>query len=764
MTEKLNVICLISGGKDSLFSLLHVVANGHNIVALANVYPDPDIPAEDEDDANSYMYQTVGHTIIPIYADALEIPLYRQKLVGTAVDMNKSYEAPLTQNSAVDDETESLSLLLQKVKEAHPEANALSSGAILSDYQRTRVESVAIRQGLVPLAYLWQYTRIPPYTQTALLDDMTSAGCDSRIIKVASGGLDDSFLWQNVAEPKTKTRLAAAMERFGGVEDGAILGEGGEYETLAMDGPATLWKKRILIEERDREVASEGGDTAFLRFKTVCLVEKSRDVSGYAGSTIPRIPDLFDEVFLGPLHSSETMDLNDISLKPYDKPPATSLSLEHLHEVALFGEDTQLIANLTASPAQYSTAQSQMTSITEILESRLTQASKAHGKLLSVNDITFVSLLLRDMSDFEGINEVYKQIFKKSNPPARVTVACGSLLPDGIKVSASFTLTSTPRNRREGLHVQSRSYWAPANIGPYSQAISVPLDPQASGDTESFLVYIAGQIPLIPASMILPEESPTHDFSKMTVFCRQAVLALQNLWRIGRRMKVQWWTGGIAYIIESEDIQKQSLIAGKIWDQIHERPIEKEAVEDGGDESENVDIWNLRYGHGHSTSLMKTDNRNFPDHGIVEYYNNLSGTTSPPFLAVEIAQLPRGSAIEWQSMGIMHAHVCLERAPGASDSWESVSTIMGKVTVETISVFEPCTDATLHDVMARVQDTRSKYGATNVQSTVYTSRFEEQICQNLEGQIIPCRSLWGRDGRKVALAIISRVSEVDKAG
>lgn len=40
------------------------------------------------------------------------------------------------------------------------------------------------------------------------------------------------------------------------------------------------------------------------------------------------------------------------------------------------------------------------------------------------------------------------------------------------------------------MHVQSRSHWAPANIGPYSQSVRV-------GD----FVHLAGQIGLVPGSM-----------------------------------------------------------------------------------------------------------------------------------------------------------------------------------------------------------------------------------------------------------------------
>ncbi len=98
MAESLQVIALISGGKDSFFSLLHCIQNGHQVVALGNLYPAPPHAAanhgadtEDEHDLNSFMYQTVGHTVIPLYEQALGIPLYRQQIIGGAVQTGTSY-------------------------------------------------------------------------------------------------------------------------------------------------------------------------------------------------------------------------------------------------------------------------------------------------------------------------------------------------------------------------------------------------------------------------------------------------------------------------------------------------------------------------------------------------------------------------------------------------------------------------------------------------------------------------------------------------
>jgi diphthine-ammonia ligase len=51
-------------------------------------------------------------------------------------------------------------------------------GAILSSYQRTRVEAVCQRLGLTALAYLWQYD------QPTLLREMLTCGLVGIVIKV----------------------------------------------------------------------------------------------------------------------------------------------------------------------------------------------------------------------------------------------------------------------------------------------------------------------------------------------------------------------------------------------------------------------------------------------------------------------------------------------------------------------------------------------------------------------------------------------------
>jgi diphthine-ammonia ligase len=125
----MRVVALVSGGKDSTYNMMQCVAEGHEIVALANLHP------EDKDELDSYMYQTVGHQGIEMLAAAMELPLFRKVTQGQSTQRDNHY----TPTEA--DEVEDLLELLDSVKE-QVQVEAVAVGAILSDYQRIRVENV----------------------------------------------------------------------------------------------------------------------------------------------------------------------------------------------------------------------------------------------------------------------------------------------------------------------------------------------------------------------------------------------------------------------------------------------------------------------------------------------------------------------------------------------------------------------------------------------------------------------------------------------
>jgi diphthine-ammonia ligase len=91
-----------------------------------------------------------------------------------------------------------------------------------------------------------------------------------------------------------------------------------------------------------------------------------------------------------------------------------------------------------------------------------------------MGDIVFVTLLLSDMTLFPAVNAAYGTFFGTS-PPARACVGVELTGDTRIRMEVIAVRDSdlSPGSKRQALHVQGLSYWAPANIGPYSQAILV---------------------------------------------------------------------------------------------------------------------------------------------------------------------------------------------------------------------------------------------------------------------------------------------------
>ena len=83
------------------------------------------------------MFQSVGHEGVHLFAEAMGLPLFRGTTDGSSVAKEMTYEP------AEGDEVEDLYQLLRRVKEeVVGGVEGVASGAILSDYQRIRVENV----------------------------------------------------------------------------------------------------------------------------------------------------------------------------------------------------------------------------------------------------------------------------------------------------------------------------------------------------------------------------------------------------------------------------------------------------------------------------------------------------------------------------------------------------------------------------------------------------------------------------------------------
>lgn len=666
----------------------------------------------EETDLDSYMYQTVGHSVIPLFASMLGLPLYRRAIRGTAQDASREYSPMIghADSSSVGiDETEDLLPLLKEVMIAHPEINAVSTGAILSNYQRTRVESVALRLGLVPLSYLWQYPYLPPYNDLSLLRDMQSVHLDARVIKVASGGLDERILWQPISQQQGWTKVKNAMYRFAAssmpgsearLEVGAVLGEGGEFETLVVNGPTPLFKGEMIYSNRVISYGEGGSASMILRNASVTSKTEGSEFD------IPslRVPPLFDDEF--------KQLLRDIQTRSDDERECTERLLNIAVAPAALGSESLMkrceleLGDILVFSNLMSTAHTEVGGQLQAILDDLA------GKFSPMEAVVHTTLLLRRMEDFALVNKVYAEFFTFTLPPSRVTVSCGDALPQGVDIALSVvvrrpTNTQTEQvktfpqpQRRSGLHVQSRSYWAPANIGPYSQARAVSCQDFGSrhshmegstGDEQQKLrvVYIAGQIPLVPSSMLmassqdLPEDlkaeaqgSKSDDLETTSSFKVQAVLALQHLCRVARATNVHFFTPTVAMLSRSanyEEGQQKARTAGCVWQLMHSTAlctwnekhggrVDLHGSEQDDDTDEEVDLWDLRNRMNRHSLADQQNNANddntrdgleVPDYSMLRDVTGKEEKSAiPSIFSVEVQQLPRDAAIEWCSTGI----------------------------------------------------------------------------------------------------------------
>uniref|UniRef100_A0A4W3HBB0 Diphthine--ammonia ligase n=1 Tax=Callorhinchus milii TaxID=7868 RepID=A0A4W3HBB0_CALMI len=237
--------------------MMQCVAAGHEVVALANLKP-----VDHKDELDSYMYQTVGHQTIDLYSEAIGLPLYRHTIQGSSLAIGREY------TKCEGDEVEDLYYLLKQVKEKEG-VEGVSVGAILSDYQRVRVEHVCRRLNLQSLAYLWRRN------QEDLLREIILSNVQAMIIKVAAFGLDPEKHLGKTLE-QLEPYLIQISQKYGV----HVCGEGGEYETFTLDCP--LFKKRIVVDSSEVVIHSADAfaPVGYLRFLSVHL-ENKPNVSSY---------------------------------------------------------------------------------------------------------------------------------------------------------------------------------------------------------------------------------------------------------------------------------------------------------------------------------------------------------------------------------------------------------------------------------------------------------------------------------------------------
>jgi predicted ATP pyrophosphatase (TIGR00289 family) len=211
----MKVAALFSGGKDSVFAVYITQQYGWDVSHLVTLLPEKQ---------DSYMFHSINIHLTGLLAEAINIPLVKKLTKG-----EKEKELADLQN------------LLQDL-----EIDGVISGAIASEYQRTRIEKICDEIGIKSFTPLWHKN------QELLLRDQVKGRFHIIIVGVFASGFDETWLGKIIDEQTIDT-LVSLHEKY----RINIAGEGGEFETLVLDGP--LFHKKLVIDESVKEWNRDNG-------------------------------------------------------------------------------------------------------------------------------------------------------------------------------------------------------------------------------------------------------------------------------------------------------------------------------------------------------------------------------------------------------------------------------------------------------------------------------------------------------------------------
>ena len=241
--------CLFSSGKDSAYALWLMRKAGYPVECLITIK---------SRNPESYMFHTPAVELVALQAEAIGLPLVTKETAGEK-----------------EKELEDLRAAFREAK-AEYDIEGVITGALWSTYQKERIERIAMEENLKVFAPLWHINQ-----ETELR--LVVSNFEVIFTGISAYGLDRSWLGRTITvedvdrlvELSKKIAKRAKRARYedqtpptsGGLN---IAGEGGEFESLVLDGP--MFTKRIVIKES--EIVEEDENIARLMVKAARLVEK----------------------------------------------------------------------------------------------------------------------------------------------------------------------------------------------------------------------------------------------------------------------------------------------------------------------------------------------------------------------------------------------------------------------------------------------------------------------------------------------------------
>ena len=214
----MDVAVLFSGGKDSTMAVYAALEAKEDVKYLLSMKSRND---------ESYMFHVPNIHITDLLSEALDIPIMSVETDGIK-----------------EEELEDLKAAFVNLKDSGVEA--VYTGALYSVYQKSRIERLGDEVGLKIISPYWHVDELE------YMHKIVSLGFKIMICGVAAWGLDESWLGR-IIDDETIEELVELNEKY----QVDIAFEGGEAETLAIDGP--IFKKRIEILKYRKEWHLDSG-------------------------------------------------------------------------------------------------------------------------------------------------------------------------------------------------------------------------------------------------------------------------------------------------------------------------------------------------------------------------------------------------------------------------------------------------------------------------------------------------------------------------
>jgi len=227
----MKVAALYSGGKDSTFSLYRAIEQGRDVVVLISMK---------SKNQSSYMFHIPNIDLVKLQAKAFGIPLIFKQTEG------------IKEKELVD-----LKAAISEAKRKY-QIEGVVSGAVASEYQRYRIETICADLGLRSICPLWH---LDP---EKYISEFLKEGFEAIFTGVAAHGMTPDWLGRKY-DAQAIEELKLLHQKFGL----HLSGEGGEYETIVVDGP--IFKKKIIIENAETQWR---GDSGFYIVKKAKLGKK----------------------------------------------------------------------------------------------------------------------------------------------------------------------------------------------------------------------------------------------------------------------------------------------------------------------------------------------------------------------------------------------------------------------------------------------------------------------------------------------------------